>query len=349
MNNWRTDFQNSPSNGHIYVNGFGFVNTDPRLQEGRGIRKNASVTGLVLVLILVLSFFGPYIAAVLINEFLQFMPAISDYTFNLTLIEMRELLSYTASMGIPLVLAALVLRPHRGSASPYQMPSDWALFTYYMVFALAATVLLSLMTDGMERILADFHVLELTPDYLLPAAPAALVLYLIRLSVLPALLEELLFRGILLRSFRQFGDAFALVASSVSFGLIHYTMSKDINGFILGMILGYCVIRTGSVFTAICGRFLTLLLPLTLRMVQHIAGGATYRIVLYVLYIFILAIAVGVFVLVCRRESNAFILSKGNTDIPISLKLRGFFLNISMILAAILWILQIFRHIHIIG
>lgn len=349
MNNWRTDFQGSPSNGHIYVNGFGFVNTDPRLQEGRGIRKNASVTGLVLVLILVLSFWGPYIAAIFINQFLQFMPAINDYTFNLSLIEMRELLSYTAAMGIPLVLAALILRPHRGSVSPYQMPSDWTLFAYYMVFALAATVLLSLTTDSMERIFACFHVLELTPDYLLPAAPAALVLYLIRLSILPALLEELLFRGVLLRSFRQFGDAFALVASSVSFGLIHYTMSKDINGFILGMILGYCVIRTGSVFTAISARFLTLLLPLTLRMVQHIAGGSTYRIVLYGLYIFILVVAVAVFVLVCRRESNAFILSKENTDIPISRKLQTFFLNISMIIAAVLWILQIFRHIHIIG
>ena len=349
MNNWHTDFQNAPSNGHIYVNGFGFVNTDPRIQEGRGIRRNASVTGLVLVLILVLSVFCPYLAAIFLNSVWVLFPVTNSYVASLVFIELREIFSYIASVGIPLVLAALLLRPHRRSMSLRRMPGDWTLFSYYMVFALAVTVLLAIITDGMERLFASFHVLELTPDYLMPTVPAALVLYVVRLTVLPALLEELLFRGVLLRSFRQFGDAFALMVSSISFGLIHYTLSKDISGFILGLALGYFVIRTGSVLTAVCGRFLALLLPLSLRMVQRISSVFAYRMVLYIVYLLILVVAIGAFILVCRKESNAFILSSGNTQTRISKKLRAFFINVPMAVAIGLWLFQIYRHIHFIG
>ena len=50
MNNRSSDFQNTPSAGHIYVNGYGFVNVDPRFQQERSIRKNAAVTGLALTI-----------------------------------------------------------------------------------------------------------------------------------------------------------------------------------------------------------------------------------------------------------------------------------------------------------
>lgn len=349
MNNRQPDFQNISPIGHIYVNGYGFVNTDPRLQEERGIRRNAAVTGLALVEIFVLSALCPYAATIFINGLWALMPLASGYGASLALVELREMLSYLFSMGIPLLLTFVLLRPRRGSISLRRFPTDGTLLSYSMIASLAVMVLMSIVTGCIERIFAYFHILELTPDYLLPSTPVALVLYIIRLSLLPALLEELLFRGVLLRSLRQYGDAFALVASSAAFGFIHYSITKDLSGFVMGLILGYFVIRTGSVFTAVFSRFLTLLVPLVLRLIQHIAPYSIYRITEYTLYCLILAVAIGVFILICRREGNAFILSSGNTETCISRKLRAYFLNLPMFFAIVLWIVQIFRHIHFIG
>lgn len=349
MNNRSSDFQNTPSAGHIYVNGYGFVNVDPRFQQERSIRKNAAVTGLALTEILVLSLVCPYLGALFLRGLLSVFNPSGNYAAVQALTEVREIISYLLSMGIPLVTATSILRPQRGSISLRRAPANGRMLSYSILAALAVSTLMGLVSSFTERIFANFHILELTPDYLLPSTSLALLLYLIRLSVLPALIEEFLFRGVLLRSLRQFGDAFALITSSVAFGLIHYSITKDMSGFVLGLILGYYVIRTGSVYTAVISRFLSLLVPLCLRLLQHIAPHAVYQVAEYSVYALILAVAIGVFILICRKEGNAFILSSSHTEVRISRKLRVYFLSAPMVLAAVLWIGQILRHIHFIG
>ncbi len=349
MNNRPTNTPPAASTGHIYVNGYGFVDMDPRLQQERAIRKNAAVTGLSLVGILVLSTVCPYVTSLLIKSVLTMLPLSGTYGSAMALTELRNLLSYTLSMGIPLLLAAAILRPQRGSIALRHFPSDGRLLSDSMIAALSVTVLLEILSACVDGVFAYFHILELTPYDLLPGTPAALVLYLLRVTVMPAILEELLFRGVLLRSLRQFGDAFALVASSAAFGLIHYSLTKDLSGFVFGLVLGYYVIRTRSVFTAVFSRFLTLLLPVVLRILQHIAPTAVYRITSYSVKALILAIAIGAFILVCRREGNAFVLSSNHTEIPISRKLRTYFWNAPMVAASLLWLAQIVLHIHFIG
>ena len=349
MNDRQSDFHQQTPIGHIYVNGYGFVNTDPRIQEERGIRKNAAATGLALVEIFLLSAFCPYAVTLFLNGLLAIVPLNGSYELTFLLVELRETLSYLLSLGIPLVITYLLLKPGRGSISLRKLPADYSLFSISIISSLAVMVLMNIMTSCIERIFAGFHILELTPDYLLPSTPMALLLYTIRLALLPAILEEFLFRGVLLRSLRQYGDAFALMASSIAFGLIHYSLTRDLSGFVMGLVLGYFVIRTGSVFTAVCSRFLTLLVPLIMRFLQHIAPYPLYRFTEYALYCLILAAAIGVFILICRREGNAFILSSGNTQTRISRKLRIYLLSFPMVIAGVLWLAQIFRHVHFIG
>ena len=54
------------------------------------------------------------------------------------------------------------------------------------------------------------------------AAPAALVIALVSMAILPGFMEELLFRGILFRWLEEFGGSwFALALTSALFGLGH--------------------------------------------------------------------------------------------------------------------------------
>lgn len=84
-----------------------------------------------------------------------------------------------------------------------------------------------------------------------------LVLSLIIFAVLPAIFEELIFRGILLNGLREgMGDVSALFMSAFLFAIMHGSLQQLIYPFILGIILGWIAMRTGSTFCSMLVHFL---------------------------------------------------------------------------------------------
>ena len=64
------------------------------------------------------------------------------------------------------------------------------------------------------------------------------------------ILEEILFRGLILESCRErFGNGVALFVSSLLFGIIHVVPVQVINAFVVGFILGYIYLRTRSLLS----------------------------------------------------------------------------------------------------
>jgi len=75
-----------------------------------------------------------------------------------------------------------------------------------------------------------------------------LFLYMV---VLGPVLEELMFRSGALNFLSPVSRAFGLFASSLLFGLMHMNFNQIFNGFLLGLILGYIALKSGSVRPAI--------------------------------------------------------------------------------------------------
>lgn len=71
----------------------------------------------------------------------------------------------------------------------------------------------------------------------------AFVYYLIS-AILPAIVEEALFRGVIMRGLEQFGELFAVIASSVAFSLMHGSFSQMLLQFIGGLAIGTVVMLT---------------------------------------------------------------------------------------------------------
>jgi membrane protease YdiL (CAAX protease family) len=90
----------------------------------------------------------------------------------------------------------------------------------------------------------------------LPETPLELILYILHVAAIPALVEEFAFRGVALGMLRPYGDRFALVASSVLFALLHGNFIQIPFAFCVGLALGYAVIRTGSMWSAIVLHFI---------------------------------------------------------------------------------------------
>jgi membrane protease YdiL (CAAX protease family) len=72
------------------------------------------------------------------------------------------------------------------------------------------------------------------------------VLSTLFIAILPAVFEEILFRGVVLQGLRQFGDIFAVLVSSALFMLMHTNPSQTLFPFLSGIVLGFVFIKTGD-------------------------------------------------------------------------------------------------------
>lgn len=80
-------------------------------------------------------------------------------------------------------------------------------------------------------------------------APLALTLFLV--SLLPGVCEELLFRGFLLHGIRKkVADIPAVILVGLLFGLFHLDLYRFLPVSLLGILFGYIVVKTGSIFPA---------------------------------------------------------------------------------------------------
>ena len=74
-------------------------------------------------------------------------------------------------------------------------------------------------------------------------------------AVLPALLEELVFRGYVLRTLRVYGDWFAVMVSSLLFGLMHGNISQIPFAIIVGLALGWLYVMTDNIWVPVAVHF----------------------------------------------------------------------------------------------
>jgi len=70
-------------------------------------------------------------------------------------------------------------------------------------------------------------------------------------AVLGPIIEELIFRKILLNKVRRYGDWTAIIMTGLAFGLFHMNLSQFFYATVLGMIFAYITIRTNTVRYAI--------------------------------------------------------------------------------------------------
>ena len=70
-------------------------------------------------------------------------------------------------------------------------------------------------------------------------------------SIIPPLIEEFALRGVLMQSLRKYGNAFAIITSAFVFGIFHGNAVQIPFAFLCGLVIGYAVIATESIWTGI--------------------------------------------------------------------------------------------------
>lgn len=100
-----------------------------------------------------------------------------------------------------------------------------------------------------------FFVHSKVTDMFQVAGTNPLGLNLLLIAVVPAVVEELVFRGILFHSYRRNNILRAGILSAFLFGLMHLNVNQFLYAFAMGIIFAFVIEATGSIFSSMLMHF----------------------------------------------------------------------------------------------
>lgn len=79
------------------------------------------------------------------------------------------------------------------------------------------------------------------------------LIFIFIISISAGICEEIFFRGFMLSGYERMGKRRAIIFSAVLFGIFHFNLYNLIATTILGLVFGYLVVETNSIFAGVIG------------------------------------------------------------------------------------------------
>ena len=161
---------------------------------------------------------------------------------------------YTVILGIPCVLGVLLFKRSCHTLLPTPKPDFHGKGAVFLI-GMAACMQGNLRASSVAAILEGIGFPPPENPQMLEPNMLSLALNLLALAVLPAILEELLFRGCIMGALRPYGDRFAILVSAVLFGIGHGGLTQSTFAFVAGLTLGWITVASGSIKLAMLIHF----------------------------------------------------------------------------------------------
>ena len=314
---------------------YSFSVCPPHIAEKRLIKKQATMLSFCMVLMFFISFF----IQTMLSGILTF--ANPQLLFNELIQEIIVTISYVVSVTVPFcIFGAYTKIPVDAALRRREVPVPLTLASLGvtlgvsvvgMYASMAVTGFFSQLGISFEVGFSDF-----------PVNYGAMVLYVINMTIVPAILEEIAFRGFIMQSLRRFGDGFALFASAFVFSLIHVTPDRLPHTFIMGLAIGYFVLFTGSLKTGIIIHFVYNLI-VTVLSIGYTYLSADFFVLNMVSEIIMLVVAVFSLIYFIKNYGGMFSLRKGRNVNPQSVNIKCFVFSNGMWIFYAVMLIMTFR------
>ena len=150
------------------------------------------------------------------------------------------------ALPVFIVLKLLKLKPKEILRFKTPKPAGLILVPF---IAISASIIVSIMSQLINTIFPypEKYTEALTQLFNMNEAPWKVFL---AIALLPGICEELLFRGFLIRFFEKYGLQWAVIISAILFAAFHLDPFRFVPVLLLGFLLGYLALRSGSVYTS---------------------------------------------------------------------------------------------------
>lgn len=306
----------------------------PVYAEQRAIRRDSNFVGFILIALLA----AQYVVA-LGWQIAGSMGVLNTRFTDNTTYMVFNIVTYLLYMAVPVLLVALVTRrrqnpfpTRRVSAGNYAV----ALFGG-MAMAVAANYVTSFIMGILVELGVPYPQFPETQS----GTPVSLVLNIIATAVLPALTEEMVMRGYVLGALRRYGDKLAIVLSALFFGLVHGNVLQLPFAFLLGLVLGWLVVQTDSIWPAVLLHFGNNIMSVLLDYVEVAVGDSTMATVLTFLVLCVLGLSVLAAAFLSNKKRGEDLLRpvwNGGSSLSVSQRVTGILTAPALIVGVCVWI-----------
>lgn len=330
-------------NCYTYVDGYGFTPPPPLVTERRILQRYSNGLGFATLLYFILTAFVPFF---ILSVIAIFQPAIRIYGNQVLasshVIMLVNVLSSAICLFVPFLLFVLLCRVPLNIAFPLHRFS--ASLCIPCVFVALAVSVIGVTSSNLISAMLSMLNLQPHTDLYMPTQPVAMVLFGIQLCVITPIIEEFVFRGMIFQSMRRFGDSFALVLSAILFALFHGNLVQAPNAFLMGLVIGYFVLYSGSLWVGVIIHAVNNAMSLALDLLCAVLPEEYQSLFLLSVFALYLVAGIAALLVLVRKYPNMFMFIRSTTFSTERIKYRVAFSSLTMVFALILLVALIIQN-----
>lgn len=287
-------------------------------EEKRKIRRAANLTGVVFLMMTAIMIFWSYPVRNVCLILGVNMEKVISFLSNTTVVQVIQIFVSTIAFTLPYLLYTRMMKTRVSETASLKGADSPKLILPFILIGLGMCGFSNFVTNVCGNILEPFMNMfdysYVVQDVENPTNVFGIILSFLATAVFPPLVEEFAMRGVVLGSLRRFGDEFAIVASSLLFGLMHGNFIQIPFAFLLGLIFGYAVIKTGTIWTAVVIHFINNLMSISFEYLLSEISELTY-IVINTFYLIVLIGLGFVGLLMLNRRGGGDFSTNNNTEL----------------------------------
>lgn len=312
-------------------------------KELSGLKRTSSLIGCVLLLFFCLLYLVIFIVRLLTsNEYFSNIKWLSGILnaifnkdgmqiFNILLIVIVELfIIYIFNKNFKIDAKRFFKKPK--NALSLTLSGILWFISLNVIFSVAVQTLISFLEKVTKTAPTSPNMSAPTTDNLF-----LFVLYILNACIFAPVVEEIIFRGYILNALKGYGNAFAIVASSVLFGLWHGNFTQAIPLCFASLILGWICLKTNSIIPSIIIHCFNNAIITGFDILSNIINGSYVNFAYNIFIAVVMLIGFSAFIL---NYKNIKIKPTKTSNISVSKRAVAFILNPGMSVLFIYYIVQ---------
>ncbi len=215
-----------------------------RRHHEKALKSLGTNTGIILLILLGIS---------VLLSYLLILPAFSElYQSNLTFSSAFAVFYSVISVGGSFFIGSKLFKRTKALGTiPFNTPKDKTKAGLLIFVGFGGCLLANYVTVFIRALGEGFGIYSNYTALEDPSSTLDIVMIFICSSIIPPLVEEFAMRGVLLQSLRKYGNTFAILASALMFGIFHGNAVQIPFAFLCGLVIGYAVVATESLWTGV--------------------------------------------------------------------------------------------------
>lgn len=326
----------------LYPSPYLDIEQSRRNEEIKSIRKAGNVTGFAFFMLSSVMVLWS-IPVTIIGMILYKNPdRVLDFLSDSTVTQVIQIIVSSVAFIFPFLIYLKMMRETLSNVGSFGKPTNKKLIFPLVLTGLGVCGFSNFITTAAGAVLNQFGFEYNVATLDNPTNLYGIILSFVATAITPALVEEFAMRGVLLGVLRKYGDGFAIIVSSLVFGLMHGNLVQIPFAFLLGLFFGYAVIKTGTIWTAVIIHFINNFVSISFDYLFESLNSAE----VWFLNFFYLLLLIGIgfigFLLLNKQEGDHFKLNNDTGVLKTPEKLKKFLTTPCMIIVYVIVLIESF-------